>query len=182
MNRVHDFARRSGIWLAMIGLIILFVLASIPPSMLAAGPRLLQSFDVSSSAPRAVEPTTALAIQRDYVHAWQSLASALEENRSDLLGEDFIGGAQQQWQEAIRAQQQNGLSRRIVDHGHHVRVSFYSPDGSSLEALDTADLEIEYREGSRVLSTEHVQAHYMVLFTPAENSWKVRILQELPPS
>jgi hypothetical protein len=62
-----------------------------------------------------------------------------------------------------------------------VRVRFYSLDGSALEAVDTANLEIEYREGGKLLSTEHVQARYLVLLTPAENSWKVRILQEFPP-
>ncbi len=109
-------------------------------------------------------------------------SSALEENRADLLDENFTGGARQQWQDAIHAQQQNGLSRRIVDHGHQVRVRFYSLDGSALEAIDAADLEIEYREGGKLLSSERIQARYLVLLTPAENSWKIRILQEVPPS
>ena len=142
----------------------------------------IQSFNTDSAAPRPVEETTALAIQRDYAQAWQSLVTALEENRAEMLDENFTGGARQQWQDAIHAQQKNGLSRRIVDHGHQVRVRFYSLDGSALEAIDTADLEIQYREGSKLLSSERVQAHYLVLLTPAENSWKVRILQELPPS
>jgi hypothetical protein len=138
-----------------------------------------QSFDSASASPRAVEETTALAIQRDYAHAWQSLTSALDENRAELLGENFTGGARQQWQDAIHAQQQNGLSRRIIDRGHQVRVTFYSLDGSALEATDTADLEIQYREGDKLLSSERVQARYLVLLTPAENSWKVRTLQEV---
>ncbi len=141
----------------------------------------LQSFDTHSAAPRAVEETTALAIQRDYAHAWQALVSALEENRADRLDEDFTGSARQQWQDAIRGQQQNGLSRRIVDHGHKVRVMFYSLDGSAMEAVDSAELEIQFREGSKLLSSELVQARYLVLLTPAENSWKIRILQELSP-
>lgn len=181
-DRVHGIARRNAVRFAMTGLIILLVVASRPPAILAAGTQPLQSFDIAAAGPRAVEPATAQAVQRDYTHAWQSLVSALEENRADSLSEDFVGDAQHQWREAIRAQQQNGLSRRIVDHGHQVRVSFYSQDGSSLEATDTADLEIEYRDGNRLLSTERVQARYLVLFTPAQNSWKVRVLQELPPS
>jgi hypothetical protein len=167
--------------LAAIALLVLLVPASLPPTVLAAEPAAAQSLDVSAAAPRAVEPTTADAIQRNYTHAWRSLASALEQNRADLLSEDFVGGARAQWQEAIHAQQQNGLSRRVTDRGHKVQISFYSPDGSAIQAIDTADLEIEYREGSRVLSSERVQARYLVLLTPAENSWKVRILQELPP-
>ncbi len=146
---------------------------------LTTNPPLLESFNAASAGPRAVENTTSEAIQRDYTHAWKSLVSALDENRADLLDEDFIGGAHQQWQSAIQSQQQNGLSRHIVDHGHQMRVTFYSLDGSSLEAVDTADLEIQYREGGKVLSTERIQARYLVLLTPAENSWKVRSLQEV---
>jgi hypothetical protein len=172
---------RNSFWLAVAALILLLVVASLPPTVLAVEPPAVQSFDLTSAAPRAVEPTTADAIQRNYAHAWQSLASALEQNRADLLNEDFVGGARTQLQEAIRAQQQNGLSRHVTDHGHKVRVNFYSPDGSTIQATDTADLEIEYREGNRVLSSERVRASYIVLLTPAENSWKVRVLQELPP-
>jgi hypothetical protein len=139
-----------------------------------------QSFDVASATPRAVEETTALAIQRDYTHAWQSLVSALEENRADLLDGGFTGEARQRWRDAIHAQQRSGLSRRIVDRGHQFRVTFYSLDGSALQAVDAADLEIEYRDGGKLLSSERIQARYLVLLTPAENSWKVRILQEIP--
>ena len=57
-----------------------------------------------------------------------------------------------------------------------MRVTFYSLDGSALQAIDAADLEIEYREGGKLLSSERVQARYLVLLTPAENSWKIRIL------
>lgn len=142
---------------------------------------IIQSFDTASAAPREVEPTTAQAVQRDYAHAWQRLAAALEENRPELLSEDFVGDARQQWETAVTAQRQNGLNRRIIDRGHRVQIRFYSPDGSALEAIDTADFEIEYRDGSRILSSEHATIRYLVLLTPAEDSWKVRALQELVP-
>ncbi|HVJ04657.1 MAG TPA: hypothetical protein VM578_03180 [Candidatus Saccharimonadales bacterium] len=152
----------------------------VPMTTHAAAPAPLQSFNSAGVSPRPVEDTTSASIQRDYAHAWKSLVVALEENRTELLNENFTGTARQQWQEAIHTQKQNGLSRRIVDHGHSVRVTFYSLDGSALEATDTADLEIQYREGGKVISTERVQAHYLVLLTPAENSWKLRMLQEVP--
>ncbi len=178
---VHGLGRGDGIFLAVMAVMILLGSAWLALTLHAVtiNPALLQSFDVAAARPRAVETTTAVAIQRDYTHAWKSLVSALAENRAGLLDEDFTGGARQHWQDAIHAQQKNGLSRRIVDHGHQVRVTFYSLDGSALEAVDTADLEIEYREGGKPLSSEHIQAHYRVLLTPAENSWKVRNLQEV---
>ena len=189
---MHRLRRGDALRLGGLGLIILLGSAWLslathaltnnasPTNSPTANPGALQSFDAASSTPRAVEETTALAVQRDYAHAWGALVSALEENRADLLGENFTGGARQQWQDAIHAQRQNGLSRRIVDHGHQMRVTFYSLDGSALEAVDSADLEIEYREGGKLLSSERIQARYLVLLTPAENSWKIRILQEVP--
>ena len=167
--------------LSAVGLLLLGF-TWLPAAIHAAAPAAALSFDAGSAAPRKVEDATALAIQRDYGHAWKSLISALEDNRADLLNENFTGGARQQWQDTIHDQRQDGLSRHIVDHGHTLRVTFYSLDGSALEASDTADLEIQYREGSNVLSTERIQAHYFVLLTPAENSWKIRIFQEVPAS
>jgi len=180
---------RPNFWLFPVSLIVILGLASVSPAGLpgahvaaARPPVQLSSFDIASAVPRPVEETTALSVQRDYAHAWQSLISALESNRADLLNEDFTGGARQQWAEAISLQQRNRLSRRIEDHGHHVRVTFYSPDGSAMEATDTADFDIQYYEGTRILFSEHVRTRYLVLLTPGENSWKLRILQEVPAS
>jgi hypothetical protein len=182
IDPIHGLWRMIALRLAALCLIILLASAWIPLMIHArtSNPGALQSFDAASAAPRAMEDTTAVAIQRDYAHAWRSLVSALEANRADLLDENFTGGARQQWQDAIHAQQRNGLSRRIIDHGHQMRVTFYSPDGSAVEAVDAADLEIEYREGDKLLSSERIQARYLVLLTPAENSWKLRILQQVP--
>ncbi len=180
MNPVYGLQRGDGLFLA--GMTVMILLGSAWLALTYARTTQAEafpSFDAHSAAPRAVEETTARAIQRDYNHAWKSLVSALEENRAGLLDEDFTGGAREHWQAAIQAQQKNGLSRRIVDHGHRLRVTFYSLDGSALEAVDTAELEIEYRDGGKLLSSEHIQAHYLVLLTPAENSWKVRNLQEV---
>jgi len=173
--------RKWGRWFAAIGAVLVVGLAAIPAmtERLRSGP--VQSFDTAAAAPRQVEETTALAVQRDYAHAWLSLVSALEGNRADLLNENFTGVAREQWQDAILTQRQNGLSRHIVDHGHALRVTFYSLDGSAMEATDTADLEVEYREGDKLLTSERVLAHYLVLLTPTEDSWKIRVLQELPP-
>lgn len=164
---------------AAIALCILFGVASVPATIHAAGPG--HSLDTSSATPRAVEDTTAAAIERDYAYAWKSLVSALDANHPELLNENFTGIAREHWQQAIDLQRQNGLSRHIIDHGHSLRVTFYSLDGSALQAEDIADLEIEYRDGSKVLSSERIKSRYLVLLTPAENSWKIRILEELPP-
>lgn len=173
--------RATGQASAAIALLILLAFTSHPTDVRAA-PAPSYSLDASAAAPRKVEETTAASVERDYLHGWQSLVSALQTNDAELLNENFTGTAREHFQQAIDSQRQSGLSRRIIDHGHAMHVVFYSLDGSSLQAIDTADLEIEYRDGGKVLSSEHVQVRYLVLLTPAENSWKIRILEELPSS
>jgi hypothetical protein len=164
----HTFIARTAILLSLATALLL------PTGAKAA------SLDVSASAPRAVEERTSVAVERDYTQAWKSLVSALQTNRAELLEADFTGAAREHWQKAIVGQRENGLSRRIVDRGHSLHITFYSPDGSAMQGIDTADLEIQYLDGSNVLGAEHVTARYLVLLTPAEDSWKVRGMEELP--
>lgn len=173
---------RLGWFLLVVGFLLVIVVLGLPQSMFGAtppkGPRV--QLDTSKAAPREVEDQTKDGIARDYGKAWQALEQALEENRTDLLNSDFVGYAQDRWLQAVKAQKAAGLSRRIVDQGHHVQVIFYSPDGSAMQLRDTAQLEIQYRDGSKVVHSEKLSAQYLVLMTPAENSWKVRVLEEIP--
>ena len=174
---------RLGWFLLAVGFMFVIVALGLPQSLFGATPppnAPKVQLDVSKAAPRDVEDQTKDSIVRDYGKAWQALEQALEENRPDLLSSDFAGYAQDHWLEAVKAQKAAGLSRRIADHGHHVQVIFYSPDGSAIQLRDTAQLEIQYRDRSKVLHTEKLSAQYLVLMTPAENSWKVRVLQEVP--
>jgi hypothetical protein len=45
---------------------------------------------------------------------------------------------------------------------------------------DTAQMEIQLLDGSNVVHSEQVNLHYLALLTPAENSWKVRVLESVP--
>jgi len=173
---------RVGWVLLAIGFLLVMVVLGLPQSMFGAapqkGPRV--QLDTSKATPREVEDQTKDSVTRDYSKAWQTLEQALEENRPDLLNSDFVGYAQDHWVQSVKAQKAAGLSRRIVDQGHHVQVIFYSPDGSAMQLRDTAQLEIQYRDGSKVVHSEKLSAQYLVLMTPTENSWKVRVLQEIP--
>ena len=173
---------RLGWFLLAVGFMVVIVALGLPQSLFGAAPPKTPTIqvDVSKAGPRDVEDQTKDSIVRDYGRAWQALEQALEDNRSDLLNADFAGYAQNEWLEAVKVQSSSGLSRRIIDGGHHVQVIFYSPDGSALQLRDTAQLEIQYRDGSKVLHSEKLSAQYLVLMTPTENSWKVRVLQEVP--
>jgi hypothetical protein len=138
------------------------------------------TLDVQNATPRQVEDTTERAIARDYAAAWQALAGALEQNRPDLLGANFVGTANKKLGQTISEQRKAGLRQRIQDQGHHVNAIFYSPEGSAIELQDTAQLQIQVLDGDKVLHSEDVTLHYVALLTAAENSWKVRVLEAVP--
>ncbi len=173
---------RLGWVLLAVGFLFVILVLGLPQSMFGAPPKGPEiRLDASKATPRDVEDQTRESIARDYGKAWQSLERALEDNRPDLLNTDFVGYAQEHWLQTVGAQKASGFSRHIVDHGHQVQVVFYSADGSAIQLRDTAQLQVQYRDGSKVLHSESLTRHYLVLMTPAENRWKVRVLQEIPP-
>ncbi len=128
--------------------------------------------------PREIEDTTEAAIVRDYGTAWKSLETALYDNSKEALENGFMGFARDRYATRIADQKQSGLRTRIVDHGHKLQAIFYSPDGSAMQLGDTSQLEIQVLDGGNVVSSRKVTRSYLVLMTPAEDRWKVRVLQE----
>ena len=53
----------------------------------------------------------------------------------------------------------------------------FSVDGSSMQIRDTAQLEIQLLDGDKVVSSETATINYVALLTPAENGWRVRVLE-----
>ncbi len=148
--------------------------------VLAAAPTIQVQLSAEGAQPRQMEDATQAAVVRDYKEAWKNLAIAMENNRLDALNASFVGFAQDKLGQAIDQQKKNGLRRRYVDHGHRLEAVFYSYDGSALQLKDTATVDVELLDGSKVVAREPGTIHYMVLMTPAENSWKVRDLEAVP--
>ncbi|HSQ82055.1 MAG TPA: hypothetical protein VLU54_13155 [Casimicrobiaceae bacterium] len=138
------------------------------------------SLDISKAEPRQVEEAPQQAIVRDYGKAWQNMSAALEQNRADLLGPSFTGFAKDKLTKAIEDQKKNGLKRKYIDRGHKLQVVFYSVEGSAMELRDTAQVEIQLLDGSKVVHSEQATVNYVALLTPTENSWKVRMLEAEP--
>jgi hypothetical protein len=105
---------------------------------------------------------------------------ALVVNRSELIDESFVGYAHDKLLSQIKEQQKNGLSARYIDHGHDVEAAFYSPEGSAVLLRDTAQLEIQLLDGSKVVSSRNMTRKYIVVVTVVEDSWKVRVLDDVP--
>jgi hypothetical protein len=136
----------------------------------------------SGAQPRQVEDVTEKAITRDYANAWKIMETALSENRTDQIGGGFAGIAQDKLTQRIEGQRASNLRTRIIDRGHKLEAICYSPEGSALQVRDTAQLEIEYLDGSSVVHREQVTQKYLALLTVGEDHWKVRVLEEVPQS
>ena len=136
--------------------------------------------DTSQAGPRQVEDVTQEAVSREYAAAWRNLETALEENRTDILDKSFVGRAQQRFTDQIEAQKKNGLKTRLVDRGHKVKAVFYSPEGSAIQLIDSADLEMQVLDGNDVVYSKPVQREYIAIMTVTGSGWRVRVLESAP--
>lgn len=127
--------------------------------------------------PRVLEEQTSKAVIRDYLQAWQTLGVALQQNRADLLGSSFVGNAKDKLAETIQQQVSLGLSTRYQDRSHDLKILFYSPEGLSIELQDTVDYDVQIFDHDKVQATKRVRARYIVVMTPAEVRWRVRVFQ-----
>jgi len=128
-------------------------------------------------APRPLNEQTQSAAVRDYLESWQSMSEALTQNREDLLDADFVGAARERLGDAIHDQSSMNLSTRYQDRSHNIQVLFYSPEGLSIELADNAEYDVQVSENGKILATYPEHARYIVVLTPSEVRWRVRILQ-----
>jgi hypothetical protein len=136
--------------------------------------------DVSNAGPREFEEQTQKSIVRDYGRAWATMRSALDQDNARILDQYFAGVAKDKLSQAISEQQRSGVRVRYVDRGHSLHALFYSPEGSAIQLRDDAQLEMQVLDGDKVVHSEQLTQPYLVLFTPAEDRWKVRLLEPLP--
>ncbi len=132
---------------------------------------------VHLQGPRILEQQTASAAIRDYLRAWRTLGTAMEQNRSDLLGAEFVGTAQDKLAETVDEQIKLGLSTHYQDQAHDIQIIFYSPEGLSIELIDTVKYDLQVLDGGKPIANQHTQARYHVILTPTAAQWKVRVFQ-----
>jgi hypothetical protein len=136
--------------------------------------------DADGIAPRSIEELTGTSIVRYYAQAWRDMSAALESSNAGGIGEDFNGFAKERLIKRIADQNQTGVHVRIVDHGHQLKAIFYSTDGTAMQLIDHAQLEIQTYDGGKLLDSESVPHEYMVIMTPGADRWYVRDLEEVP--
>jgi hypothetical protein len=130
--------------------------------------------------PRHLQEQTGAAAIRDYLQSWGAFSAAYAQNRSDLLDPDFVGTARDTLANSIQQQARLGIRTHYQDRAHDIQIVFYSPDGLSIELTDAAEYDVQFIEHDRVKTTQHVSARYLIILTPAEVRWRVRVLQAEP--
>jgi hypothetical protein len=147
---------------------------------MGSGPPAVRVEPTDSVGPRLLEKQTETAVIRDYLRAWGSLSAAFEQNRADLLDQDFIGAAKEKLADTIREQVKLGIHTRYRDSAHDLQLVFYSPEGLSIQLVDRVEYDVQILDGEKVQTTQHVRARYVAVLTPTEVRWKVRVFQAEP--
>ena len=127
--------------------------------------------------PRALNDQTREGVVRDYLQAWQSVSAALQQNRPELLDRDFVGTAKDKLTDTIHDQVTTGISTRYLDRSHDLQIVFYSPEGLSVQLVDNVEYEVQVFDHGKIQTTQTAHARYVVVMTPAEVRWRVRLFQ-----
>lgn len=127
--------------------------------------------------PRPLQPETAKAVIQNYLDSWATLGNALQQNRPDLLDRDFIGSAEGRLANTIQEQKKTGIHTTYRDRSHNIQILFYSPEGLSIELADTVQYDVQVFDQNKLIGTTPVQTRYIVVLTPTETRWRVRIFQ-----
>jgi hypothetical protein len=154
-----------------------FIIVASAMAMCQSSPQV--HLDAEGLAPRPIEQLTGTTIARHYALAWREMASALESGRADGLNDEFVGFARDQLKRRITEQNQTGMHVRIVDHGHQLKALFYSTDGTAMQLVDHAQLEIQTFDGDKLIDTQNGPHEYMILMTPGADRWYVRDIEEV---
>jgi len=130
--------------------------------------------------PRELQQQTAKAVIQDYLDSWVALNKAMSQNQPDLLEKGFIGAAQDTLAATIKQQQSNDIRTVYQDKSHDVKILFYSPDGLSIELTDAVQYDVQLFDHDKAIGSAQVRTQYIVVLTPTEVRWRVRIFQAQP--
>lgn len=137
---------------------------------------------VTGAGPRQVEPTLQQSIPRDYVKAWQTLSAALESGDPALLDRYWVGVAHDKFHRMVEDRARTGVQVRYKDTAHQLQAVFYPADGAALLLYDTVHVEIQIIRSGKIIDSEETTEKYLVLMTPAQDRWLVRVFQSIPLS
>jgi hypothetical protein len=73
-----------------------------------------------------------------------------------------------------------GISTRYLDQTHDLQIAFYSPEGLSIQLVDNVEYDVEVLDQGKVQGTQKMRGRYVVVMTPAEVRWRIRVFQGGP--
>jgi hypothetical protein len=161
-------------------ILLIMCMALTAMSVLASDQPAVRIEPTNSVGPRPLEKQTETAVIRDYLESWSSLSSALGQNRADLLDADFVGTAKEKLAATVQEQTKLGIQTRYRDTSHDLQLVFYSPEGLSIQLLDTVEYDLQVLDHDKLQTTQHIRARYVAVLTPTEVRWKVRLFQAKP--
>jgi hypothetical protein len=126
---------------------------------------------------RPVEKQTEASVIRDYLQSWKTLDTALNQNDPSALDASFVGTARDKIADTIDEQTKLGIHARYTAQSHDLQIVFYSPEGSSIQLIDTVDYHEQVMDHDKVLADKPVHERYVIVLTPSQVSWRVRIFQ-----
>jgi hypothetical protein len=126
---------------------------------------------------RTLQEQTGTAAIRDYLESWQTFKTALEQNRVDVIDRDFVGTEKEKLTETIQEQRAAEIRTSYQDRSHDIQIVFYSPEGLSLELTDNVEYDVQVLVHDKSVATQKVRARYIVVMTPTETRWRVRVYQ-----
>jgi hypothetical protein len=171
--QIRRFRRAS----TVVGILTLLSVAALSSN---AADTVQVQLDIREASPRAVESLTERGVLRDYRFAWVSMAQALASNSLDPLEGPFAGDAKEWLHGTVLSQQHSGLAQRYANQNHKLEAVFYAPEGDVMELHDTAEYDLQFLDGGKVIREQHVVQHFIVLMTPGADHWVIRQLQAVP--
>jgi hypothetical protein len=135
---------------------------------------------VKLTGPRELQDQTKTGAVRDYLEAWKSFSAAMNQNRPGLLDADFVGTSKDKLKETIQQQAGLGIHTKYQDLSHDLQIVFYSPEGLSIEMTDKVEYDMQVFDHDKSVATQHVSTRYLVVLTPSEVRWRVRVFQAVP--
>ena len=129
---------------------------------------------------RELEERTGTAVTKDYLESWDTLSTALDQNQASSLGLYFTGTALTELTKTVADQSRIGIHTRYVARSHDLQVIFYSPEGLSIQMTDNVEYDEQVMDKDKVLASKSVQRRYLIVMTPSQVRWQVRIFQAQP--
>ncbi len=159
-------------------LVIALIFLTIPTFLFSQSS--LRVEPVKLTGPRELQEQTKDGSDSGLSGSMEEFQCSPESKPDGSFGRGFCGIAKDKLKETIKQQSALGLHTHYQDVSHDLQIVFYSPEGLSIEMTDKVEYDMQVFDHDKNLATQHVSARYVVVLTPSEVKWRVRVFQAMP--